>query len=85
MSCAETAFGQQTRKHVDTMTQATEFLLNTMPNAIYNRSSIPGASLGFEISTFRRMVVAGGARGWPDFITPASVDEVSENCLPGNM
>lgn len=63
MSCAEIAFGRQYRKHVVAMTQAPGFLLIIMPNAVHNRSSIPDASLGFQISTFRRMVVEGGARG----------------------
>ena len=31
------------------------------------------ASLGFEISTFRSRVVEGGARGFPDLITAASM------------
>ena len=34
--------------------------------------STGGASLGFVVATFRRRVLDGGARGWPDLITLAS-------------
>ena len=55
------------------MIKAPEVLLYASLEAFDKCRKMLDASLGFEISTFRSRVVEGGARGFPDLITPAAV------------